>query len=129
MPYQSGETPAIGDHVTNQSGKPGKITAVALNQGHLRGEDSVRIQWDDGSIGIGNALAREFIFVRKPYADEAADFLSYCPECKESKPARVDRDFLKVALEKNEAIKVASICGHSWMLQEHERKNAQKVLA
>ncbi len=63
MPYESGEVPEVGDHVRHISGGLGVITEVHLNQGHLRGEDQVSVKWDDGGVGIGMALAREFVFV------------------------------------------------------------------
>jgi hypothetical protein len=65
MPYESGEVPEVGDHVRHTSMRTGEITFVALNQGHVRGEDVVSVKWDDGGIGISNALAREFIFISK----------------------------------------------------------------
>lgn len=65
MPYESGEVPKVGDHVRHLSGRAGVITNVQLNQGHLAGEDQVSVKWDDGGVGIGMALAREFIFVSK----------------------------------------------------------------
>jgi len=128
MPYQSGEVPVVGDHARHITGKPGKVTAVALNQGNLRNEDQVRVQWDDGSTGVGLAPASEFIFVSKPSPSEIADFLSHCPVCKEPKHVSHDRDFLKVALENNEEIRACSICGHSWIVQDHEKDNLRKAL-
>lgn len=128
MPYASGETPEIGDHVIYRNGKTGKITAANLNQGHLRGEDSVRVQFDDGSIGIGNALASEFQFVSKPASSEAAHFQSHCPKCNQPKPVSADRDFLKVACQLSEDIHVISTCGHDWKLQDHERKHLHQAL-
>lgn len=128
MPYASGETPEIGDHVIYRTGQSGKITAVNLNQGNLRREDSVRVQFDDGSIGIGMALAGEFDFASKPDPSEAAHFQSHCPKCNEPKPVSVDRDFLKVACQNSEDIQVISTCGHDWKLQDHERKHLHKAL-
>jgi hypothetical protein len=128
MPYESGETPEIGDHVRHRSGKLGKITAVMLNQGHLRGEDAVRVMWDDGSVGIGNALAAEFSLVSRQDPSEVAHFQSHCPTCKEPKPTSANRDYLKVALEKSEVVQVVSTCGHGWNLPENERKNLQAAL-
>jgi hypothetical protein len=128
MPYESGEIPMIGDHVRHQSGKSGKVTAAILNQGHVRGEDVVRVQWDDGSIGIGNALAREFIFISRQDDSEVSHFQSHCPTCKEPKPASVNRDYLKVALEKSEEVQVVSICGHDWSLPENERQHLREAL-
>ncbi len=128
MPYENGGIPETGDHVRHITGKPGKITAVHLNQGNLRGEESVRVQWDDGSIGIGMALGREFYFVSKAGPSEAAHFQSHCPKCNEPKPVSVDRDFLKVACQNSEDIHVVSTCGHDWRLQDHERKNLHNAL-
>ena len=125
MPYEIGGSPVIGDHVRHSTGKPGKITGVYLNQG---GEDSVRVQWDDGSGGISTAPAREFHFVSKPGPSEAAHFQSHCPKCNELKPVLVDRDFLKVACQNSEDIHVISTCGHEWKLQDQERENLYKAL-
>jgi hypothetical protein len=129
MPYATGETPRIGDHVVHTSGKPGKITNVALNQGNLRGEDSVRVQWDDGSVGISMALASEFRFSSEPTDKETAHFQSFCPTCEEERPTGADRDFLKAALQNNETITVISVvCGHTWTIAYHERANLHKTL-
>lgn len=129
MPYANGGIPEIGDHVQHvTAGKPGKITAVHLNQGNLQGEDSVRVQWDDGSVGIGVALASEFLFISKPNPSEAAHFQSHCPKCNQSKPVSVDRDFLTVACQNSEDIHVISTCGHDWKLQDHERKHLHQAL-
>jgi hypothetical protein len=65
MPYESGEITEVGDHVRLPTGRTGEITFVALNQGHVRGEDVVGVKWDDGGVGISNALAREFFFISK----------------------------------------------------------------
>jgi hypothetical protein len=85
MPYESGETPAVGDKVRHvKGGRSGIITNVALNQGHLRGADSVSVEWDDGGVGIGNALADEFTLAERPVFSVVAK----CPECQ--RPRSVD---------------------------------------
>jgi hypothetical protein len=60
MAYESGETPKVGDHVRQAGGRTGTVTDVQLEQGHLRGEDQISVKWDDGGVGVGMALAREF---------------------------------------------------------------------
>jgi hypothetical protein len=66
MPYESGETPAIGDHVRSvMSGRTGEIfAAVALHQANLKGADMVSVQWDDGGVGF-TQLASAFVLVSK----------------------------------------------------------------
>lgn len=65
MPYESGEEPKKGDHVRNHFGRTGVITHVARNQANLRGEDAIGVKWDDGGVGVGMALAREFVFISR----------------------------------------------------------------
>jgi hypothetical protein len=61
MPYVSGETPKKGDQVRDvNDGRPGIVNNVQLDSHHT-GEDVVGVQWDDGGVGVGMALAREFV--------------------------------------------------------------------
>lgn len=66
MPYETGETPTAGDHVKHvNGGRPGVVTEAHLDQAHLQGEDQVSVKWDDGGVGVGMALAREFRLVSR----------------------------------------------------------------
>jgi hypothetical protein len=64
MPYESGETPKVRDRVIHKTGRMGMVTDVQLEQGHLKGEDQISVKWDDGGVGVGMALAREFALMR-----------------------------------------------------------------
>ena len=50
-------------------------------------------------------------------------FQSLCPECKASKPVTLNLHWLTEELRKGAEISVLSICGHSWRLADHEKRN------
>src|SRR5690348_9155271 len=103
MPYENGGIPKIGDKVKSvNSGRLGVITSVHLNQGHLRGEDAVAVEWDDGGVGVGNALAVEFFHVETP---DGYQFLIQCPSCKQRRSVSCNK---KQAMS-GEAVRVAAI--------------------
>ena len=65
MPYENGETPMLGDSVRDKRGRTATVTNVALDQGHLQGEDQVSVKWDDGGVGVGISLAREYTLISR----------------------------------------------------------------
>jgi hypothetical protein len=60
--------------------------------------------------------------------NEQCGFLSYCPECRTSKPVSSNRGALVRSLRNGSEISVVSICGHSWKLQDNERVNLRSAL-
>ena len=123
MPYQSGEIPEVGDKVRHTNGRPGVITEVHLNQGHLRGEDQVSVKWDDGGVGVGVALAREFTFISNP---DSYHFIAECPQCKGSRSASCSRSQAATG----DAIAVYAIqCDHSWKLTPEQSNKLRETLA
>lgn len=62
MPYISGETPAVGDHVNNKWEQPGTVTAVhPARDGH----EQVGIRWDDGGDEVPSISAAEFTLLSR----------------------------------------------------------------
>jgi hypothetical protein len=65
MPYASGEIPMEGDRVRSLNGRIGKITHVQLDPGNTPGEIQVGVEWEDGGVGIGVSLAREYTLISR----------------------------------------------------------------
>lgn len=124
MAYESGEVPEIGDHVRHLNGRPRVITDVQLNQAHFQGEDQVSVKWDDGGIGIGVAVPREFIFVSKANPD-SYHFRADCPVCNTTRGVSCSR----VQAKTGHPIKVYAIqCDHSWELTPEQSKKLVEKL-
>jgi len=62
MPYTSGETPEVGDHVKNKWEQPGTVIAVYAAQD---GDEQVSIRWDDGGDDLPLASAAEFALLSR----------------------------------------------------------------
>jgi len=62
MPYGSGEAPKIGDHVKNQWGQPGTVTAVVAAQA---GRELVSIRWDDGGAQVPLKAAEQLTLLSR----------------------------------------------------------------
>jgi len=62
MPYTSGETPEVGDYVTNKYEQPGTVIAVETLQ---PGQEQVSIRWDDGGVDLPLTDAAEFALVSR----------------------------------------------------------------
>ena len=57
MPYASGESPEVGDHVKNKWEQLRTVTAVhAAQEGH----ELLSIKWDDGRVDLPSISAAEF---------------------------------------------------------------------
>jgi hypothetical protein len=56
--YSHGETPNVGDRVSDRRGRIGTVTA-ASNGGVFT------VTWDDGAIGINYALVEKFTLVSR----------------------------------------------------------------
>ncbi len=66
MPYQSGETPMMGDHVRHRSGSLGVVKHVDLHPGNMPpGNEQVSVEWDDGGVGLSASLAAEYTLVSR----------------------------------------------------------------
>lgn len=118
MPYRNGEVPEIGDHVKDRSERPGVITDLQLAQANLHGEDQVSVKWDDGGVGVGMMLAREFFFVSKGNPDTYY-FRADCPICNAKRGVGCSRNQAKGATP----IRVYAImCGHHWNLTPEQSK-------
>lgn len=66
MPYRTGETPMVGDHVKKLgTGRLGTVTQVQLNTTSLGGRDQVSVNWDDGGLSIAVSVADEYELVRR----------------------------------------------------------------
>lgn len=66
MSYSDGNTPAVGDKVRRQKdSKVGTVTHVQLNYPTTPGHDNIGFKPDDGSIGVGNSLAVEYILISR----------------------------------------------------------------
>jgi hypothetical protein len=44
MPYASGETPMVGDHIKDEQGRQGKVTDVEGSR--------ILIRWDEGVVSL-----------------------------------------------------------------------------
>jgi hypothetical protein len=64
MPYETGETPAVGDHITKR-GRLGIITHVQLRYPSFAGRDAVGIRWEDDGTEVAVNVADEFRLVRR----------------------------------------------------------------
>ncbi len=66
MAYSDGNTPELGDRVRHlASGKMGRVTNVQLSAGNSPGHDQISVEPDDGSVGVGVALADEYELVER----------------------------------------------------------------
>ena len=66
MYYANKEIPAMGDHVRNvRTGKLGTVYHVDLGPGNTPGHAQVSVNWDDGSVGVGMALAEEYELIAR----------------------------------------------------------------
>lgn len=71
MPYTSGETPEMGDHVKNKWEQPGTVIAVHVERG---GREQVSVRWDDGGVDLPLTSAAEFTLLsRSSAATEGQD--------------------------------------------------------
>jgi uncharacterized protein (TIGR00369 family) len=71
MPYASGETPEVGDHVKNKWEQPGTVIAVYAAQ---EGDEQVSIRWDDGGDDLPLASPAEFALLsRSSVVNEVPD--------------------------------------------------------
>ena len=62
MPYASGETPKVGDHVKNQWEQPGTVTRVHVEQHE---QERVCIVWKDGGIRLLFSPASEYSLISR----------------------------------------------------------------
>ena len=65
MPYSDGNKPQVGDRVRHFKGDLGCVTQVQLNAANVPGEDIIAVKWDDGSVGVGMSLAREYVLLSR----------------------------------------------------------------
>ena len=66
MAYSDGNTPELGDRVRHlASGKIGRVTNVQLSAGNTPGHDQISVESEDGSVGVGVALADEYELVER----------------------------------------------------------------
>jgi hypothetical protein len=62
MPYASGESPEVGDHVKNKWEQPGTVTSV---HSAYNGDEHVSIRWDDGGADLPLTPATEFTLLSR----------------------------------------------------------------
>lgn len=66
MAYSDGNTPELGDRVRHlASGKIWRVTNVQSSAGNTPGDDQISLESDDGSVGVGVALAHEYELVER----------------------------------------------------------------
>ena len=64
MPYISGETPQLGDRVSNHAQRTGTVTHL-INTSRAT---ELIVDWDDGTIGI-HCLPEDFILIERVEED------------------------------------------------------------
>jgi hypothetical protein len=62
MPYASGETPEVGDRISDQEGRVGTVTHI--NPGP-RNPTELTIRWDDGTVGIRYPNLGDFTLISR----------------------------------------------------------------
>ena len=62
MPYASGETPEMGDQISDKRGRVGAVTRITIN---LRKVSELTIRWNDGIVGILYPVAEEFTLISR----------------------------------------------------------------
>lgn len=70
MAYSDGNTPELGDRVKHlASGKIWRVTSVQLGAGNTVDDDQISVESDDGSVGVGVAVADEYELVERGKID------------------------------------------------------------
>jgi len=64
VPYKTGETPKIGDHVKNRVGRIGIVIEIQQGFGEMI-DDKLTIKWDDGSVPIWDYFAGDFSLISR----------------------------------------------------------------
>ena len=62
MPYNTGETPEVGDRIFDLEGRLGAVTHVIM---WGSGRTELVIKWDDGTTGIRYLTHEDFELVRR----------------------------------------------------------------
>ena len=62
MPYASGETPEMGDRISDKKGRVGAVTRITINLGKL---SELSIRWNDGIVGILYPVAEDFTLISR----------------------------------------------------------------
>ena len=60
--YSSGETPKVGDCISDKRGRVGAVTRVTIN---LRKLPELTIRWSDGIVGILYPVAEDFALISR----------------------------------------------------------------
>jgi hypothetical protein len=61
MPYLSGETPALGDQISDSSRRVGTVTHI-LYYGEI---PELVVKWNDGTIGIRYRVHDDFVLIER----------------------------------------------------------------
>ena len=64
MLYASGESPELGDRVTNKAGRVGTVTVISTQ---LCERSDLVVKWDDGVVGISYSDAGDFTLVLRTF--------------------------------------------------------------
>jgi hypothetical protein len=62
MPYASGETPEMGDQISDKRGRVGAVTRITIN---VRKVSELTIRWNDGIVGILYPVAEDFTLISR----------------------------------------------------------------
>jgi len=62
MPYAGGETPEMGDQISDKRGRVGAVTRITIN---LRKVSELTIRWNDGIVGILYPVAEDFTLISR----------------------------------------------------------------
>lgn len=65
--YASGETPKVGDRISDKKGRVGAVTRVTIN---LRERPELTIRWSDGIVGILYPVAVDFTLISRVMKSE-----------------------------------------------------------
>jgi hypothetical protein len=62
MPYASGETPEVGDRISNREDRIGAVAYVSTD---WAGNLELTIRWDDGVVAIRYKKLEDFTLIRR----------------------------------------------------------------